>query len=344
MGNLIAYSGLTTKIRAMQSNLISKSEYEEIANLNSVPELFAYLQQHKGYSHLLANIDASTAHRGDIESLLRFSTFRDFTKIYNFANAKQRKYLDLYFMTYEIAVLKRYIRNIFDSRDDSSLTVLKNDFEIHSKIDTKKVSESSTIEEFVNNLKGTPYYEPLWKLNSLEHLALFDYEMCLDLYFFSTLWKSKNKYFKGEELDIITRSYGYKIDMLNIMWIYRSKKYYNISSSQIHTLLIPIYYKIKHSEITALVETETLDQFFAALKYTYYNKYINFNTDHITLEELQETLLYILHVRDYKKNPYSIATINTYLYLKEKEIRNITTATECIRYGYSAEDIIKQLS
>ena len=32
-GKLVAYSGMTTKIRAMKKGLISQSEYDEIANL-----------------------------------------------------------------------------------------------------------------------------------------------------------------------------------------------------------------------------------------------------------------------------------------------------------------------
>ena len=31
--------------------------------------------------------------------------------------------------------------------------------------------------------------------------------------------------------------------------------------------------------------------------------------------------------------PYSVASIYTYLYLKEEEIDKLTTALECIRYG-----------
>ena len=42
-GKLVAYSGMTTKIRAMKKGLISQSEYDEIANLKTVPDLISYL-------------------------------------------------------------------------------------------------------------------------------------------------------------------------------------------------------------------------------------------------------------------------------------------------------------
>ena len=344
MKGLFAYSGLTTKIRAMQSNLISRLQYEEIANLKSVPELFAYLQQHQGYRHLFANMEASTIHRGDIEALLRFSTFRDFSKIYNFANGKQRKYLDLYFMKYEIEVLKRYMRNILDNREDLTLSVIRNDFELHSKINTSKVAESATMEEFINNLKDTRYYEPLSELRTAENLTLFDYEMRLDQFLYAAIWKVKDTFFKGVDAQVITNSYGFKIDMMNIMWLYRGKKYYNIGSPQILSLLIPISYKLKTKDMKTLADAEDLDKFYSVLNNTYYKKYFEeHRLEEISMEELEESILYTMHVRDYQKNPYSIAAINTYLFLKEREISNLIKATECIRYGYPAEEILQQL-
>lgn len=346
MGSLIEYSGLATKIRAMQSNLISSEEFEEIANLTSVADLFLYLQKHPGYKHLFSNMDASEIHRGDIEAFLRFSTYRDFTKIYNFAGRKQRKYLDCVFIQYEIEVLKRYLRNILDSREDATLTVVRNDFELHSKIDTKRIAESATVEEFIRNLEGTAYYTPLNNLQqTTPNLTLFDYEMCLDLFYFTTMWKSKDKFFKGEELEIVTHNYGMRIDMLNIIWVYRSKKYYNLSAAQIYAFLIPIYFKLRSTELLALAEAETIDSYFDILAKTRYGKYFTREAldASMSMEHIESTVAKQIHVKDYQRNPYSIATVTTFLFLKEKEIHNLITATECIRYGYPPDVIMKNI-
>lgn len=343
MKNLMAYSGLTTKVRAMKSNLISRSQYEEIVNFTSVQELFAYLQTHCGYKRLFANMDSNSIRRGDIEAFFSHSTFRDFYKIYNFANMQQRKFLDLYFMNYEIDVLKRYLRNIFDSREDSFLTVVENDFEFHSKINTTQVAESSTIDDFINNLKGTIYYAPLHKIYSAGDLTLFDCEMCLDLFFYSTIWKSKNKFFKGKELEIITRSYGIKIDMLNIRGIYRAKKYYNISADEIFRLLIPIRYKMKQDEVFSLINSETPNDFREILERTFYGKFVDPESTRLDYEHIEKSILSKLLIRDYNKNPYSVAAVNTFLFMKEQEVYNLTTIIECIRYKYSPTEILNNL-
>ena len=43
MGSLIAYSGITTKVKAMERWRISDSQFEEMGLLESVPEAVEYL-------------------------------------------------------------------------------------------------------------------------------------------------------------------------------------------------------------------------------------------------------------------------------------------------------------
>ena len=159
-GNLLAYSALTTKIKAMHSKLLTNEQYEELAHFTTVADAFAYLQKLPYYEELFADIDPSTIHRGQIEWLLNFSTYSDFSKIYCFAQKRQRKYLNLYFMRYEIQTLKRYMRAMLDPRQSTSISVIENDFEKHSKIDTQKLSQTTTMEEFINCLKGSPRTAP----------------------------------------------------------------------------------------------------------------------------------------------------------------------------------------
>ena len=44
MGSVLSYSGLSTKIRAMQSRLVTDEQLEEIVQLPNVPQVTAYLK------------------------------------------------------------------------------------------------------------------------------------------------------------------------------------------------------------------------------------------------------------------------------------------------------------
>lgn len=44
MGSVMTYSGITTKIRAMQAKLLKPEDFEQIASLKSVAEVTEYLK------------------------------------------------------------------------------------------------------------------------------------------------------------------------------------------------------------------------------------------------------------------------------------------------------------
>ena len=67
MGNLRTYSGITTKIRAMQAKLLTEADYENIANLKTVPEVIEYLKVKPAYTKYFNRMDTSLYHRGDVE-------------------------------------------------------------------------------------------------------------------------------------------------------------------------------------------------------------------------------------------------------------------------------------
>ena len=99
-------------------------------------------------------------------------------------------------------------------------------FDRYSQISIDALVASKNVEELVDNLAGTEYYEPLKKIREMETATLFDYDMALELYYFTTLWKRQKRLLKGKELKLYARDCGTKIDLLNLQWVYRAKKYW----------------------------------------------------------------------------------------------------------------------
>ena len=107
MGRLLSYSGISTKIRAMQSKLISESEIQEMLQFTSVSHAAAWLKRTPEYAKAWADLDEnSTSPRSDRKTAPRLRSLKIFPKYYQFANPEQRKFLDLYSRRYEIRVLK----------------------------------------------------------------------------------------------------------------------------------------------------------------------------------------------------------------------------------------------
>lgn len=345
MGDLLSYSGLTTKVKAMESHLVTDSQFRDMAALETVSAAVDYLRRLPAYEGLFDNMDELSLHRSAIEQRLTLSLYEDFAKLYRFADLNQRTVLNMYFMHLEIDILKKCFRNVYGHHQlEIDLSAFQDFFNKHSHLNLEKLEAAGNIREFIAALEGSVYYEPLIHLDDMENPTLFDYEILLDRLYFKTIWKAMDRNLDHKEKEIFIQSFGSRIDLMNLQWIYRSKKYYNLPPADIYSLLIPLNYHLNKEQTAKLAEAASLDEFFTVLKTTRYGheRYID-TTDQVNLERLTQEVLERIYHSAIQKNPYSIAAPNSYLYFKETEIHKIITLIESIRYRVSPEDILSNV-
>lgn len=335
MGNLLHYSGIVTKLRAMEAKLLKPENFEEIAALHSVPEVVSYLKENSFYTYVLDDLDENRLHRGDIEKVLIGQLYYDYAKIYRFCGLEQRRFLELYVKRYEVDLINYCLRIVINHyAEPFDLNYKKAFFDKYTQISIDKLITSRTTDELIENLKGTEYYDTLKKLKDSPSVTLFDYDLALNQYYFTTMWKKRKKILKKKELELYTRDCGSKIDLLNLQWIYRAKKYYHMKPADIYSLLVPIQYKISTELIKEIVDAPSMEEFETAFQKTSYARHYDFGQQ-LTIEQMYAECLNHLYKTDRRQNPYSIAAINTYLFMKEEELKKLTTAMECIRYSLS---------
>lgn len=334
MFNLLTYSGIVTKTKAMGAQLISRKDYEDIANLTSVTDFINFLKTKPAYQELFASLDERLLHRNEIEHVLTSSLYHEYSKLFRFANTRQRKAFEPLYFRYEVNILKRCLRNVFTKDNRYDLSVFESFFLKHSGLSVHELSNSSSMEEFVNHLKGTRYYQFLHTIQQRGDASLYEYEVQLDIFYFLSLWKNKKKYSKSRDLKVFVDIIGQQIDYLNILWIYRSKKYYAVDTSHIYSSIIPIRYNLSAQQISSMVEAPSLEEFVLALEKTHYSSGdVDTSSPNFSVENLLYNSLYRLYRSNQQKDPVSMCTIFNYLFLKELEIDRLTTALECVRYG-----------
>lgn len=344
MGNVMSYSGIVTKVRAMQAKLLTDQDFVNIAGLHSVPEVVEYLKGKEAYADALNRMDETLYHRGNIEKVLGQSLYADYSRIYRFAGMKQKKFIKGFWKQYEIALINYCLRIVFNHYDvPFDLDYKKEYFDRYSQISIDKLVTSESIGELVENLKGTEYYEPLAKLKDASEATLYDYDMALEQYYFRNAWSRQRKVLNRKERELYTRDCGIKIDLLNLQWIYRAKKYYHMVPPDIYLMMIPIQYRLKADEFKAMVEAPTVEQFMQLVAGSYYGIHFDIVQNPASLEQIYRECLHKLYLSDRRREPYSIATVNTYLFLKEEEIDKLTTALECIRYGLTQRETLGYL-
>lgn len=332
MGSLLTYSGIVTKLRAMQSQLITDDEYQKISEFQSMSDLVGFLQRRPAYRPILASLETDYR-RKDVEQLLTYSIYAGFERIYKFANREQRAFMDIYFKRYEVSMLKRCFRLALDHRAHVfELEGFEKFFRRHSRLNIDRLQNAYSMPELVEALKGSEYYSVLKPLLENPKATLFDYETAIDHYYFALIWKACPKLCSGGDLTALSNAYGAKFDMINLNWIYRARRYYSMKPADVFAMLIPAGHKLSRREVRKMVEASSSEEFSQILGQTYYaRKFPDLSTK--TIEAMYIQILKTTLRREAQKHPNSVTAIYSYLYQKEHEVDRLITALECIRYG-----------
>lgn len=338
-GNLLTYSGITTKAKALKSDLMTASDYGKIAYFDNIVDFINYLKTKRSYETIFRNYDEQALHRSEIELLIKNSLYLSFAKLYRFANLEQRSVLTFRFFRMEVNILKSCLQNVFNNEEHYNLSLFETFFTSHSDLNISRLASAKDMDDFIRNLQGTEYYNLLKKCQDSNHNSLHDYEIQLDIYYFTKVWRLKDRLLKGHDKKAYTSLIGNEIDLLNIQWIYRSKYIYDVDSSILLSTLIPVTYKLKITQLKQLSESASKDDFLRILNSTYYAHLFN---EH-KLERIEVECSKIIE-KNYKLNSAkyqaSMAPVLYYLYQKDQEIDRLTTALECIRYKLDPTEAI----
>lgn len=331
---LLQYSGLVTKTRAMHGRLLTREEMLHLSELEEVEDFIIFLRESKGYAAVYESHE-EIHHRGQVEAVIHDSLYADYQKLYQFANGQQRQGLELIFLRYEINILKASLEAAVKGGSQKELGYLSLFFDKHSGYDTKQVTQAHNFAEFINALSATPYETLFLRMNSSDAA---DCAFALDIYYYKTAWRRKERIRDKKMKQIVTQIIGTEIDWLNIMWIYRSKHFYEMNPNEIEQKTIPIFYRLKSQEYHALLEAESSAQFLSIVQKTAYatekNPVVSVE-DEITFQKVMDRT----YEKICRKNPNSIAPVLKYLYDKEREIDVLTSILEGVRYQIPAAEI-----
>lgn len=334
---LLAYSGLVTKTKAMHGRLLTRQELTRLTEYEGVEDLISFLREHGSYAKIFASHD-EVAHRGQVEAVIGDSLYQDYSRIYCFANGVQRKALAILFMRYEIDELKYCLERVIQDGNTAKRKYWNPFFAEHAAFDVTAAMSAGSITELLQALSDTSYAR---LISRLYEESGGDYAYCatqLDIYYYRTVWKIKDKIPDGRTREICTELLGTEIDWQNIMWIYRSKRFYGRSAADIAANVIPVSFRLRKEKLRELIEVEQLEEFVHLVGQTAYF------TEKEAVVKLGDEITYRLIMdRTYqkicRKYPMSIAPVFKYFYDKENEIDILTTILEGVRYRIPSKEI-----
>ena len=323
------YAAVNTKIAAMCGKLLDNEDYKRMIGLNSPSEIAVYLKNNTHYGEFFADMDASTMHRNEIERILKEGLITYVDKLINYFNGEYRSFIKVFYMKYEIIDLKRiarliYIEKDFDNLRDNLVYAGK-----YKYIDMDRAVKAKSVRELIYALKGTIYDSFLEGLiDGNEDENLYRFEMTLDRAYFAELEDNVKKLSKGDQKSFYSLVGSY-IDMLNLQWIYRGKKYYRLSNEEIFNYTISKGFKFNLTDIKEFCYTKDLDEFVAKAKATAY--------------AFMRRYLYFKYKSAQRKMKLDLSMLLVYLELIEYETQDIISVIENVRYRMDYDEAKKYL-
>lgn len=338
----VQYSAIAAKLKAMHANFLTNEDFEQLLSKTSVRDICAYLKSTRGYSDSLSELNDKTAHRGDAEILLENDLVDEYIRLYNFIDHSKREIMKFWFMRHELEFLKREIRHIYTHEAVSDDIVDRGRFDAffktHTKINRDIMRSATSLADCVEACRETPYAHALKRAKNLE-ADFFSMGMMLDSMYYDDVWRTINLRFDKSQRPLIKLHFGTKIDMLNLMWIYRSKKYFKFENELIFTYLLPVRYRLSEDSIRKMVLAKTCEEMVREAQKTVYAHLFDGLEDGVFIEENYNRIMYKTDKRIFVNHTDSMAAVYAYLALKEIEIDKITTIIEGVRYSQNPNSI-----
>lgn len=338
MNGMIKYGDLSTKIRVMKGKMLTRQDYDQMMQKKSVREVALYLKHNTYYKDDLETIDENEVHRGQLEILLYRAVVRDALKIAKHLTGNEKKIYRYVYRRLETDDVKKMLRTLQMGKpvsevDRSTLFVSR-----YSKIDFNKSLEAKNVSELVESLKDTNFYKILKPLiNDKGDIDIFSAEMALDFYYYQKTSDQVKKLSEGRDRDIFQMMHGLDVDFRNIYFILRAKKHYDLSNELIRRYIIPVRYKLHRTQLNEMIECFNLEELLKVIDRTFYGKIIDFRQEKVEVQFL--SYMYKLQERAMRNEPYTIAPVIGYMYLKQIEVMNITNIIEGIRYSVEPDKI-----
>jgi V/A-type H+-transporting ATPase subunit C len=321
---------------------LTQEDYEQLLSKTSVAEIAAYLKHSTAYDRVLSDISENTVHRGQLEKLLTHASEWGFIRLTHFLDARDKRFIRIYVLENEIELLKQMIRVVLVN--DLVFTDLSVNpyFLKYYTFDPYKLAEAQNLTEFLEMLKNTAYHALLAQFfEDSGDLDMFKVEMVLDTYFYRMYWKAVKKRLDGQDRKAVMRAVGGDVDMLNILWILRCKKFFNIPKELIYSFILPVNYRVPKERLVAMVESAALGDAREIVAGTAYSALLE--GDYAYLEQMYQTLSAAIMGKIARYNSFSIVRVLHYIKRKDAEISNLIRIIEGVRYNIDKNELRKYL-
>lgn len=343
MDSVRRHAAVAAKIRAMEGRFLTDEDYDNLLRMKSVTDCAQYLKENTNYNQVLADAEVHTIHRGELEGLIKSYIIRNLDRIIHYYSGSYRNFIRTFYAKYEIEDLKDLAREVYNRNEIKNFqdNVFIGKF---SKVDTKKVFDAKSVRDIIIAMGDTAlgkYLNPL--MDGRKNESLFRYEMVLDMAYYSILQEEWDNLSSNDQ-KTIQYAFGIIGDILNIQWIYRGKKFYDIKPEILLNYTIKPCYRLNFKKLKELCYESTVSDFLDNARRTQYGfLFKKDETIDIYMDRRMYRYIYYKLQSIDKNNHMNIINAIAYILFLEYEVKDIISIIEISRYGVSEDQGRKYL-
>ena len=345
MGQLAKYAFANAKIRAMRSYLLEPATFDLLIE---APDQYACLDILKKtpYQAVVTGLPEQNITLAALEKEFVKYDLAIYRKVEGTLGSRiEREFVELLRQRYELEEIKVILRiwhhklpvnwqdHVFPGR-------------IVHDINFGQLVAAQHIEEFILLLDQTPYKSALLKARQIykERNSSFYLEAALDVDYYERLIECIGR-FSSVDRKVASRILGIEVDIENINWLIRLRKYYSLGIGEMLEWFIPGGQWVHKDSVRKHYTTDGLTKVVESVSLGPYARIKELAQDNVMLIEnfLYEVLLREVNVA-LSGFPFTIGTVMGYLVLKQRETKNILSLLHAKEYGWHKEEIMPLLS
>jgi len=327
------------KAAVCRGQMLVDEDYWALLHCEGVKEIADRLATTPAYAPFLtADRLPRDPHRFDLERVFKEVPVEEALRFVPYLDGPRKDLLTVWIGRREGAQAKRVFRAIRSGREDrealrATLTRIPG-----SRVPYDRLLAARNFEDIEDLLRGTTFYralkEPLRRLIQ-DGGSLFSLEMALDVEIERRIGDALAA-LPREDRSALEPLLGYRVDILNLYWVYRAKRYYSMTPEEILNYLMPDRYKVRLPALRALARAETMDAFFEAAAGIPQGDFLLSapRDDELGLDRERRRRLRTRAERVFRTGGPGFPTAMAYLYLKELEAEDLIKIVEDIRYDF----------
>ncbi|WP_288980001.1 V-type ATPase subunit [uncultured Parvimonas sp.] len=342
MGN--NFHSINAKIGVLRKGILKESDYEKILSFEQRHEIVDYLKNNPLYKYEIPLYEErSMRNRYDTEFMLNKIEADLLGKLKYFLFSDDKKIIEVMLMKYEFKDIKIILRSIVENEkiDLERDTIM---YKKNKHIDYDKLVNCETFHQALEVLNGTIYKKAIASLTDEDVFRLhFHVEMKLDSLYFLSMKKAIDKLSKSSQ-NILSDYFSALIDTINLQWIIRAKKYYNLSNEEIYSYSLRFGKYIKGDFLKDLIYSDSIEAIVEKIKKTKLRYTLeDENGNAIVSNRNIKEYVYISHLKKLKDYDNSISTLLKFIIQLNVQNENLIRIAEANKYQLGKNEVKKYL-